>query len=150
MLTKFTDASMQHKGRPSNWSWQSACKPTLKIWVNTSRESTRNYKSTKTKESTTKICAYFMGYTVHSLPYRWWCKMVNPVAANTEMKMSSFWWNLHHWLHWKLSIRQLPVYPMMKISSNWWHFHFREPGGRLNKKDGLTRYGNSHVKDKTS
>ena len=27
----------------------------------------------------------------------------------------------------------------------------RQPsGGRLNKKDGLTRYGNSHVKDKTS
>ena len=26
----------------------------------------------------------------------------------------------------------------------------RVPGGRLNKKDGLTRYGNSHVKDKTS
>ena len=24
------------------------------------------------------------------------------------------------------------------------------PGGRLNKKDGLTRYGNSHVKDKAS
>ena len=24
------------------------------------------------------------------------------------------------------------------------------PGGHLNKKDGLTRYGNSHVKDKTS
>ena len=23
------------------------------------------------------------------------------------------------------------------------------PGGRLNKKDGLTRYGDSHVKDKT-
>ena len=23
-------------------------------------------------------------------------------------------------------------------------------GGHLNKKDGLTRYGNSHVKDKTS
>ena len=27
---------------------------------------------------------------------------------------------------------------------------FRDPGGRLNKKDGLTRYGDSHVKDKTS
>ena len=26
----------------------------------------------------------------------------------------------------------------------------RRSGGRLNKKDGLTRYGNSHVKDKTS
>ena len=24
-----------------------------------------------------------------------------------------------------------------------------QPGGRLNKKDGLTRYGDSHVKDKT-
>ena len=35
------------------------------------------------------------------------------------------------------------------------HFHGlfeedREAGGRLNKKDGLTRYGDSHVKDKTS
>ena len=27
---------------------------------------------------------------------------------------------------------------------------FRTPGGRLNKKDGLTGYGDSHVKDKTS
>ena len=26
----------------------------------------------------------------------------------------------------------------------------KQPGGRLNKKDGLTRYGDSHVKDKTS
>ena len=26
----------------------------------------------------------------------------------------------------------------------------KDAGGRLNKKDGLTRYGNSHVKDKTS
>ena len=26
----------------------------------------------------------------------------------------------------------------------------QRPGGRLDKKDGLTRYGNSHVKDKTS
>ena len=24
------------------------------------------------------------------------------------------------------------------------------PGGRLNKKDSLTRYGDSHIKDKTS
>ena len=28
--------------------------------------------------------------------------------------------------------------------------HQQEAGGRLNKKDGLTRYGDSHVKDKTS
>ena len=28
--------------------------------------------------------------------------------------------------------------------------YLSKAGGRLNKKDGLTRYGNSHVKDKTS
>ena len=28
--------------------------------------------------------------------------------------------------------------------------HLLRSGGRLNKKDGLTRYGNSDVKDKTS
>ena len=27
---------------------------------------------------------------------------------------------------------------------------FKDTGGRLNKKDGLTRYGDFHVKDKTS
>ena len=30
------------------------------------------------------------------------------------------------------------------------HFACRWPEGPLNKKDGLTRYGDSHVKDKTS
>ena len=30
------------------------------------------------------------------------------------------------------------------------HHVLVEAGGRLNKKDGLTRYGDSHVKDKTS
>ena len=29
-------------------------------------------------------------------------------------------------------------------------FVMPDAGGRLNKKDGLTRYGDSHVKDKTS
>ena len=38
--------------------------------------------------------------------------------------MSSFWWNLHHWLHRKLSKRQLSVQPVMKISSKWQHFRF--------------------------
>ena len=27
---------------------------------------------------------------------------------------------------------------------------YKAAGGRLNKKDGLSRYGDSHVKDKTS
>ena len=37
--------------------------------------------------------------------------------------------------------------------SNWHNYSeacLMTPGGRLNKKDGLTRYGDSHVKDKTS
>ena len=31
------------------------------------------------------------------------------------IKMLSFWWNFHHWLHWKLSKRQLPSQPLIKI-----------------------------------
>ena len=51
----------------------------------------------------------------------------NLVYGFTETEMS-FWWNFHHWLHWKLSKWQLPVQPVMKISSKWWHFHFSVPG----------------------
>ena len=35
-------------------------------------------------------------------------------------------------------------------SSNFYLNNITTAGGRLNKKDGLTRYGDSHVKDKTS
>ena len=37
------------------------------------------------------------------------------------------------------------MFPYLHITSQRLH-----AGGRLNKKDGLTRYGDSHVKDKTS
>ena len=41
--------------------------------------------------------------------------------------MSSFWWNFHHWLHWKFPFWQLlPVKPGMKFSSKWQHFRFSE------------------------
>ena len=36
-----------------------------------------------------------------------------------------------------------------ELTSSGW-YSTMESGGRLNKKDGLTRYGDSHVKDKTS
>ena len=51
----------------------------------------------------------------------------------TETKMSPFWWNFHHWLHWQLSFWQLSVQPVMKISSKWRHFRFSvvPPGGVL-------------------
>ena len=45
-------------------------------------------------------------------------------VINTETEMLSFWWNFHHWLHWKLSFWQLSVQPVMKISSKWRHFRF--------------------------
>ena len=35
-------------------------------------------------------------------------------------------------------------------ASTTYSYYLWKPGGRLNKKDGLTRYGDSHVKDKTS
>ena len=45
---------------------------------------------------------------------------------------------------WHLSPRHIAV--------TWWPSDvvWYRSGGRLNKKDGLTRYGNSHVKDKTA
>ena len=36
------------------------------------------------------------------------------------------------------------------LGLNMLHINGKDAGGRLNKKDGLTRYGDSHVKDKTS
>ena len=42
----------------------------------------------------------------------------------TEREMSSFWWNFHHWLHWKLSFCELPVQSVTKIPSKWQYFCF--------------------------
>ena len=44
----------------------------------------------------------------------------------------------------------LPEEITQKAWNAWPKFCTAKPGGRLNKKDGLTRYGDSHVKDKTS
>ena len=84
-----------------------------------------------------------------------WCQLFHHWC--TEMEMS-FWWNFHHWLHWKLSIWQLPVQPAMKISSKWqlpamkisskWYFHFSEApevvvmatsDATSNDKDGIMK-----------
>ena len=59
------------------------------------------------------------------IPDKWnrWENMYSLILF-TETKMSSFWRNFNHWLHWKLSFWQLPVQPVMKISSKWRHFRF--------------------------
>ena len=49
----------------------------------------------------------------------------------------------------QLSIEPLGI--LKKLGFSFIEMHLEmSPGGRLNKKDGLTRYGDSHVKDKTS
>ena len=42
------------------------------------------------------------------------------------MKISSFWWNFHHWQHQKLSFWQLLVQTVIKMTSKWKHSHFIE------------------------
>ena len=42
------------------------------------------------------------------------------------------------------------LFNLDKFSENYHEEHSSYRGGRLNKKDGLTRYDNSHVKDKMS
>ena len=41
------------------------------------------------------------------------------------------------------------VFQIGQSEAVWRGMYLKTSGGRLNKKDGLTRYGNSHVKDKT-
>ena len=61
------------------------------------------------------------------------------VLCTTETKMSSFWRNFNHWLHWKLSFWQLPVQPVMKISSKWRHFRFSGSANLRYEFDGFEK-----------
>ena len=60
--------------------------------------------------------------------------------------------NAVHLILWKSVKRrnQLPIWATSTLYGQVNKYILTETGGRLNKKDGLTRYGNSHVKDKTS
>ena len=55
-------------------------------------------------------------------------------------------WSTKQMLLTKKILQYLSLKPILDVLTTM----FWEPGGRLNKKDGLTRYGDSHVKDKTS
>ena len=50
------------------------------IWINTSCEFIMNDCITTTKQSTTKPCAYFLGYTVHYCLDTWWCHDMGTLA----------------------------------------------------------------------
>ena len=61
---------------------------------------------------------------------------------------------LQRFNYWSLGMDKKlhPTFTGQVITYLCWDYMFvkEAPGGRLNKKDGLTRYVNSHVKDKTS
>ena len=58
------------------------------IWINTSCEFIMNDCITITKQSTTKPCAYFLGYTVN-MPKWWHLNMISiPAWPNAEHEVS--------------------------------------------------------------
>ena len=61
----------------------------------------------------------------HLVPSSLACSSPHTDNRHIETKMLWFWWNFHHWLHWKLSKWQLSVQPVMKISSQSRKFHIK-------------------------
>ena len=64
------------------------------IWINTSCEFIMNYCITTTKQSTTKPCAYFLGYTVYSVISRFTqesCSYQSFQFTQTASKKSKKW-----------------------------------------------------------
>ena len=55
------------------------------IWINTSFEFIMNDCITTTKQSTTKPCAYFLGYTVNVVPIRWSCCSPHRVIGSSNI-----------------------------------------------------------------
>ena len=58
------------------------------IWINTSCEFIMNDCTTTTKQSTTKPCAYFLGYTVqrNHLPSVWWLRLKSSPDDNILLR----------------------------------------------------------------
>ena len=66
-------------------------------------------------------------------------------ASCQERESSLMWCHAHVAAFW---INGNLLFVQQFVQACYWKLCIA--GGRLNKKDGLTRYGNSHVKDKTS
>ena len=83
------------------------------IWINTSFEFIMNYYITTTKQSTTKPCAYFLGYTVlwcllPSLLRNPWNKHKNNPLVSTE--------TVRHWHTYIILYKFLRIRPCLIIS----------------------------------
>ena len=64
------------------------------IWINTSCESIMNDCITTTKQSTTKPCAYFLGYTVKA-----WCRTGDKLCLNlwSQISIIPYWITKRRW-----------------------------------------------------
>ena len=63
------------------------------IWINTSCEFIMNDCITTTKQSTTKPCAYFLGYTVYAIPTLQWKR--RKFWQHSTSCVIQFWSNIH-------------------------------------------------------
>ena len=79
---------------------------------------------------------------VQTTPASWWCPQSPPLP---QSNVASHWLRLLVLLGQLMALISMYHVPLPKWAQHVWH-----SGSRLNKKDGLTRYGDSHVKDKTS
>ena len=75
-----------------------------------------------------------------AIPWHW-------LLVSTENQSKDNFFIIIHMLMYRPIVRHRALCGVKNSPPNIVCLH---SGGRLNKKDGLTRYGNSHVKDKTS
>ena len=92
-------------------------------WINPQRPVTQSFHVFFDLRLNKRLSKQSWGWWFETSPRPLW-RHCSDYRLYTETEMSSFWWNFHHWLHWKLSKWQLPVQPMIKISSKWRHFRF--------------------------
>ena len=91
------------------------------IWINTSCEFIINDYITTTKQSTTKPCAYFLGYTVKETPVinpsGLWIWKVNGHKSVLNIKWERGWFyrkQVKQWLGFKTLISGIYVGPISK------------------------------------
>ena len=89
------------------------------IWINTSCEFIMNDCITTTKQSTTKPCAYFMGYTVNAMDLSWWPVMQQYYDC-VLMPIKWLPYNFEYGRHWMQVTQHIyPLYINRKLNKDW-------------------------------
>ena len=85
------------------------------IWINTSCEFIMNDCITTTKQSTTKPCAYFLGYTIHwaMIGINWAWNLVWQKAMGLLFKSSiGLLWNKMHFYKILFTHKPIPIFAL--------------------------------------